>query len=456
MKHFRRIALHILFLALAAGTVAQDPAASSATPAPLHPTPPVGSGGLHSSNSPAQPPWLTSPYSIPPTDAGLPGAGPILRDAWFEQLWVLRRTEWAQHIQQDQGALVFLGDAAVLKWGDQMGGSFPGVKVANRGISGDTSRGALIRLKEDVLTLHPSGVVLLIGGDDLEDGAPPETTAGNLRLIVAAIKASYPKIPIILCQVFPSAASKKRPAGAVQKLNQLCAAAIKGDPQVALVETWRLFANNLGDAKPQEFPDLLLPNPAGYAKLAAALRPLLATCGLMDNAPDPWTPDPGFTSLFNGRDLAGWGYVTNNFDGKTNSLEGRYLARNGRLIATASPNDSGQKKLWTTRVFSRDFTLKLQFRAMPCADSGIFIREPLLPCRDHLLAGPYTKLAKYRPQDWNEIVISVTNNTAHCACNGEILEAALPVPPTGPIGLEADRGQVEYRHIEYQEGADAK
>jgi hypothetical protein len=28
--------------------------------------------------------------------------------------------------------------------------------------------------------------------------------------------------------------------------------------------------------------------------------------------------------LFNGQDLTGWGYKTNNFDGKTESDDGRY------------------------------------------------------------------------------------------------------------------------------------
>jgi hypothetical protein len=36
-------------------------------------------------------------------------------------------------------------------------------------------------------------------------------------------------------------------------------------------------------------------------------------------------------------------------------------------------------------------------------------------------------------------------------CNGEVLAAALAVPPTGPIGLEADRGQMEYRRIRIME-----
>ncbi len=43
------------------------------------------------------------------------------------------------------------------------------------------------------------------------------------------------------------------------------------------------------------------------------------------------------------------------------------------------------------------------------------------------------------------------DNVAHCTCNGEGLEDALKQPETGPIGLEADRGQMEYRHIQIKE-----
>jgi hypothetical protein len=61
------------------------------------------------------------------------------------------------------------------------------------------------------------------------------------------------------------------------------------------------------------------------------------------------------------------------------------------------------------------------------------------------------KLERYRPQDWNEIVVNVKGGVAHATCNGEVLEAAMAVPATGPIGLEGDRGQMEYRRIRVQE-----
>jgi lysophospholipase L1-like esterase len=431
----------------------------------------------------AQPAAPTPPadtrFQIPATDDGLPGAGPLRRADWFQKVWTERRSQWATRTVQDQQTLVFLGDSITQGWGDDFGGRFPGVKAVNRGISGDTTRGVLIRLQEDVLSLRPVGIILLIGTNDLEDQAEPEIVAANLKLILAELKRADPRMPVILCQVFPSSASKKRPADRIKKLNELYAAAVKGDPQITLLETWPLFANAQGEAKPEEFPDLLHPNAAGYAKWTAALRPVLATLGFIETTPDDFTPEPGFVSLFNGRDLTGWGYrptsevdirnakrwqstdphaaawpiVTQavSFDGRTASEDGRYVAKAGRLIVTTPPEYRKIQTLWTTREFPRDFILKLEFRATPNTDSGIFIRGPQLQCRDYLLAGPYNALTKYRPQDWNEIVITVRNGVAQCTCNGEMLEAALPVPATGPIGLEGDRGQMEYRRLRLQE-----
>jgi hypothetical protein len=243
----------------------------------------------------------------------------------------------------------------------------------------------------------------------------------------------------------------RRPADKIKKVNQLYAAAVKGDSQITFVETWTLFADAQGDAKKEEFPDLLHPNKAGYAKRAAAIRPILATHGFVETEPDNFTPEPGFVSLFNGRDLTGWGYKTNNFDGQMTSSEGRYVAKNGRLIVTTPPEGRKIAQLWTTQQFPKNFVLKLEFRATPNADSGVFIRQPQLQCRDYPLAGPYKSLTQYKPQEWNEMVVTVKDNVAHCTCNGEVLEAALKVPATGGIGLEGDRGQMEYRRIRLQE-----
>ena len=393
-------------------------------------------------------------FAIPETDEGLPGEGVIRRYDWFQNLWQRKRSGWARDAQKDQGAVLFLGDSIIQGWGPTMKGMFPGLKIANRGISGDTTRGMLLRLKGDVLDVNPSAVVMLMGTNDLEEKMEPPPTAANVKLILAALKKHNPDMPIVLCQVFPSHASKARPADKIKQINKLYAAAVKGDPQITVLDTWSLFADDEGNAQKADFPDLLHPNKSGYAKWAASLTPILATLGFMETAPDDFKLEDGYEALFNGKDLTGWGYrakktqePTANFDGKTTSKENRYRAINDRLVVSTPPEGRALTQLWTTKEFAGDFTLKLDFRATPGADSGVFIRKPQLQCRDYPIAGPYKNLKKYKSQDWNELVIVVKDNVAHCTCNGEVLEAEYKLPPSGPIGLEGDRGQMEYRRI---------
>ena len=178
---------------------------------------------------------------------------------------------------------------------------------------------------------------------------------------------------------------------------------------------------------------------------------------------DDWQPDPQFRSLFNGKDLTGWCFrakldqksprvpaVLEKFDGKIESSDsGRYSAKDGILTVNfPKGRQSLIAQLDTVEEFPKDFILKLEFRASVNADSGIFIRRPQLQCRDYLVAGPYKKLKMYKPQDWNQIEIVVKGRVARCTCNGELLEEAFAVPETGPIGLEGDRGQMEYRRIQ--------
>lgn len=102
---------------------------------------------------------------------------------------------------------------------------------------------------------------------------------------------------------------------------------------------------------------------------------------------DDFKMEPGYVSLFNGHDLTGWGYVTNNFDGQKASFDGRFCASNGCFVVNPHSPRLIQK-IYTTREFPTDFVLKLEFRASTNADSGIYIRKPQLQCRDYLVAGP--------------------------------------------------------------------
>jgi lysophospholipase L1-like esterase len=408
-------------------------------------------------------------FPAPEAETTLPGEGALRRYDGYVKRWNTIRPQWAADVAKDQGAVVFLGDSITQGWGADFKKTFDGMKLANRGIGGDTTRGMLIRLQEDVLSLRPKAVVLLMGTNDIEVEVPVDAIGRNFQKIVAALKAHDPKMPVIVCRIFPSSATKKRPKETILAVNELMAAAVKGDPQFTVLDTYALFANAEGDALPALFPDLLHLNAAGYAKWASALRPVFATLGYLDTQADNFKPEEGFVSLFNGKDLTGWGYratpprkgapkpgaplfvevkADQSFDGKTESPDGRYRAINGRLVITTPAEGRRIQALWTTREFPEDFILKLEFRPTPNADSGVYLRKPQLQCRDFLVAGPYKDLKKFKPQDWNELIVTVKGGVAHAECNSEVIEDALKVPETGPIGLEGDRGQMEYRHLQ--------
>jgi hypothetical protein len=190
-------------------------------------------------------------------------------------------------------------------------------------------------------------------------------------------------------------------------------------------------------------PSIMRPTVSFFSLFTA----VICAVGLLAGCAHGPSTESGFISLFNGKDLTGWGSKTNNVNGRTKSIDGRYEVKDGILVVNEVVTPRTFSQMWTTREFPTDFILRLDFRAGVKADSGIYLRDPQLQCRDYWRMGPYKELKKYRPQEWNQIEVVVHDNVAFATCNGEILEAAMKLPPTGPIGLEGDLGVMEYRNI---------
>lgn len=201
---------------------------------------------------------------------------------------------------------------------------------------------------------------------------------------------------------------------------------------------------------------------------------ILATCSAPQVSAQGAKSD-GFEPLFNGTDLTGWSYLPTtkaqrksrngwrkadpnapawplveekvNFDGKAKSKDGRFQVEGDAIVVSVPPEGRRVQMLYSDVAVSGDFELRLEFRASENADSGVFIRGRQLQCRDYPTAGPYKTLTKFKANDWNELVVVVTGETARCTCNGEVIEEAFKVPSKGPIGIEGDRGKFEYRNI---------
>ena len=96
--------------------------------------------------------------------------------------------------------VLVLGDSLVAGYGLPPGQSLPdqlqrdlaasgiAVTVINAGVSGDTTAGGLARLDWS-LADNPDAVIIVLGGNDMLRGLPPEGTAANLDAIIDRLRA---------------------------------------------------------------------------------------------------------------------------------------------------------------------------------------------------------------------------------------------------------------------------
>lgn len=205
----------------------------------------------------------------------------------------------------------------------------------------------------------------------------------------------------------------------------------------------------------------------------------------------PNEPPPGFVALFNGRDLAGWWGVGTEDPRKYLNLSLEALAakkqasmadirrhwtvQNGELV-----ND-GQGLYLTTDRFYGDFELLLEYKTVPRADSGIYLRgcpqvqiwdsteeakfklgadkgsgglwnnSPGAPGKDPLVRAdkPFGEWNQFRIVTCGSRVWVWLND--QMTVNGAILEnyfdRKLPVPARGPIQLQTHGGEIRWRNI---------
>lgn len=78
-----------------------------------------------------------------------------------------------------------------------------GQAVYNRGISGDTTDRLLERLHENVLSIKPRNIVVLIGTNDIGRGLPLSLSVENMENIIKVTKETCPDVNLIIEAVYP-------------------------------------------------------------------------------------------------------------------------------------------------------------------------------------------------------------------------------------------------------------
>ena len=218
-----------------------------------------------------------TPYPDAKDEAAWPGKGPIRVFGWM----VDNRNYFWNARDKDQGAVVFVGDSLTANW-KGLAQAFPNLKVANRGIGGDVSRGVLFRFQEDVLDLKPRAIVLLIGTNDLSAHGDPSAAAGNIEAVLDLARQSNPALPIVLCKLPPrdSPTAPMKP-GAFTDLNNRIGKLGSSRDHMAVLDLATALATAEGQPVPEFFAkDRLHLAAPGYKKWAETLRPVLEKLGL--------------------------------------------------------------------------------------------------------------------------------------------------------------------------------
>ena len=216
-----------------------------------------------------------TPYPDAKNEAAWPGTGPIRSFDWM----VHNRAAFWKQRAADQGAFVFVGDSLTGNWKPaDFTAAFPGLKVANRGIGDDVTRGVLFRLEEDVLALKPTTMVLCIGTNDLSCHAATTGIMANIAAIIDLTRKPYPKLPIVLCTIPPrEAANAPTKPGALKDLNARIAAYAKDRPDLVLLDLHSVLSGPGETMIAEDFAkDRIHLAAPGYVKWATALQPILA------------------------------------------------------------------------------------------------------------------------------------------------------------------------------------
>jgi len=176
--------------------------------------------------------------------------------------------------------------------------------------------------------------------------------------------------------------------------------------------------------------------------------------------PSPNTPPPGFTALFNGKDLTNW-----KNEGKA---KGHWTITEEGVLHYDGKGDS----LVTAKDYG-DIELYVDWKILPKGDSGIYLRSnPQVQIWDDPIGsgGLYnnkknpskpTKVADKPVGQWNTFHIVMRGDKVTVDLNGErvvdnvtmenYFDRTKPLPATGKVELQHHGNPLEFRNIYLKE-----
>ncbi|NBV21747.1 MAG: DUF1080 domain-containing protein [Proteobacteria bacterium] len=161
-----------------------------------------------------------------------------------------------------------------------------------------------------------------------------------------------------------------------------------------------------------------------------------------------FTPEPGFTLLFNGKNLDGWQTAKTPkpepLQGKTEAFGGRFKVVDGILVY--DPAVKGNLYIETTKEFTKDVHIKLDFQAGPKCNNDFFLRGTKF---DVVPGVKETKNVK--EGDWSTLEIIVQGDKVEHKVGGETVRTSKAGAANTRFMLRAEFGAIQIRNIRVKE-----
>jgi hypothetical protein len=183
--------------------------------------------------------------------------------------------------------------------------------------------------------------------------------------------------------------------------------------------------------------------PSSFAVLFAALMLL----PLPAQSADDFKLEPGFTLLFNGKNLDGWKEASKNkesLEGKTEAYNGRFKVVEGRLVY--DPSVKGDLYIETAKEFAKDVHIKFDFKPGPKCNNDFFLRGTKF---DIIPGNKENKNVK--EGEWYTFEIVVTGDKVEHKVGGETSRTSKTKTASSPFKLRAEFGAIELKNIRVKE-----
>jgi hypothetical protein len=157
---------------------------------------------------------------------------------------------------------------------------------------------------------------------------------------------------------------------------------------------------------------------------------------------DAAKPEPGYTPLFNGKNLDGWQTKAGEpLDGKTEAFKGRFKVVEGKIVIV--PKVKGDVVIQTAKKLPTEVTIKFEFYPGKGCNNDLFFRGKKFD-----LTNKVTKNLK--EGEWNQFEIVSRGDEVEWKNNGETQRTDKVKGPGTPLGLRAEFGPNEYRRLRFK------